>query len=76
MPKVAILGKPSLDLEKVKVFSNEGIFRSDATVKEGYELANEAQQQMTEEAISEGILQKSTNKCGTVFEKYVWFSRL
>ncbi len=59
LPKVEILGKPSLDLEKVKVFSSEGIFRSDATVKEGYEIANEAQQQMTEEAISEGILQKA-----------------
>lgn len=59
LPKVEILGNPSLDLDKVKVFSSEGIFRSDATVKEGYELANEAQQLMTQEAIDEGILQKA-----------------
>lgn len=59
LPKPAILGTPSLALDKVKVFSSEGIFRDEATIKEGYDLANQAQKEMLKEVEAEGLLTKA-----------------
>jgi len=59
LPAPAILGDAALDLNKVKVFSSEGIFRSEATIKEGYDLANEAQKEMVKEVQEEGLLDKA-----------------
>ena len=56
-----ILGTPSLALDKVKVFSSEGIFRDEATIKEGYDLANQAQKEMLKEVEAEGLLTKAQN---------------
>lgn len=59
LPKPTILGTPSLALDKVKVFSSEGIFRDEATIKEGYDLANQAQKEMLKEVETEGLLTKA-----------------
>lgn len=59
LPKPVILGTPSLALDKVKVFSSEGIFRDEATIKEGYDLANQAQKEMLKEVEAEGLLTKA-----------------
>lgn len=59
LPAPKILGNATLALNKVKVFSSEGIFRDEATIEEGYELANEAQQEMVKEVKQEGLLDKA-----------------
>ena len=59
LPAPQILGEAALDLNKVKVFSSEGIFRDEATIKEGYDLANEAQKEMVKEVTAEGLLDKA-----------------
>lgn len=59
LPAPQILGNATLELNKVKVFSSEGIFRDEATIEEGYELANEAQQEMIKEVKQEGLLDKA-----------------
>ncbi|PWI23874.1 DUF4230 domain-containing protein [Kurthia sibirica] len=59
IPKPKIMGEPSLELTKVKVFSSEGLFRDEATVKEGYSLANEAQEEMVKEAVANGLLEQA-----------------
>lgn len=59
LPAPQILGNATLELNKVKVFSSEGIFRDEATIEEGYELANEAQQEMVKEVKQEGLLDKA-----------------
>lgn len=59
LPKPVILGTPALVLDKVQVFSSEGIFRSEATIKEGYDLAEQAQKEMLKEVEAEGLLTKA-----------------
>lgn len=59
LPTPTIQGKPALNLEKVKIFSSEGLFRDEATIKEGFSLAEEAQKLMEKEAIEEGLLEKA-----------------
>ena len=59
LPKPVILGAPALVLDKVQVFSSEGIFRSEATIKEGYDLAEQAQKKMLKEVEAEGLLTKA-----------------
>lgn len=55
-PLPQVQGKATLDLEKVQVFSTNGFFRDDATVKDGYSLANDAQKLMLKEAETAGLL--------------------
>lgn len=55
-PEPQIQGKAMLDLEKVQVFSTNGLFRDEATVKDGYSLANDAQKLMIKEAETAGLL--------------------
>lgn len=55
-PEPQIQGKATLDLEKVQVFSTNGLFRDEATVKDGYSLANDAQKLMIKEAETAGLL--------------------
>lgn len=59
LPKPVILGTPALVLDKVQVFSSEGIFRGEATIKEGYDLAEQAQKEMLKEVEAEGLLTKA-----------------
>lgn len=59
IPQPKILGEPSLELTKVQVFSAEGLFREEATVKDGFTLANEAQEEMIKEATANGLLEQA-----------------
>ncbi|PWI21168.1 DUF4230 domain-containing protein [Kurthia zopfii] len=57
LPKPTVQGQAALDLKKVKVFSSEGLFRDEATIKDGFSLAKEAQEQMVKEAMTQGLLE-------------------
>lgn len=59
LPEPTIQGKPMVQLENVKIFSSEGLFRAEATIKEGFTLAKEAQTLMEKEALEEGLLEKA-----------------
>ncbi|MBQ0138637.1 MAG: DUF4230 domain-containing protein [Kurthia sp.] len=64
LPEPTIQGEPTLNLEKVKIFSSEGLFRDEATIKEGFSLAEEAQKAMVKEATEEGLLEKAKTNAG------------
>lgn len=55
LPPIQFLGSPSLDFDHVDIFSAEGLFRSEANMKEAYTLANEAKALIVEEAEQQGL---------------------
>lgn len=59
LPNPSIQGDPVIDLSKVKVFSSEGLFRDEATIKEGFKLEQEAQKEMMKEATEQGLLERA-----------------
>lgn len=59
LPKPEINQQPTLDLDQVKIFSSEGLFRGEATIKEGFSLSREAQRLMVAEATAQGLIERS-----------------
>ncbi|WP_226675502.1 DUF4230 domain-containing protein [Rossellomorea aquimaris] len=57
LPRAKILQEPSIDTDNIKTFSVEGIFRNDVDWNEGFALAEVAKDQISQEAIEQGILQ-------------------
>ncbi|MBN8194011.1 DUF4230 domain-containing protein [Bacillus sp. NTK074B] len=57
LPRAKILQEPSIDTDNIKTFSVEGIFRNDVGWNEGFALAEVAKDQISQEAIEQGILQ-------------------
>ncbi|MEL3972964.1 DUF4230 domain-containing protein [Rossellomorea oryzaecorticis] len=57
LPRAEILHEPSIDTEKIKTFSVEGVFRSDVDWNEGFALAEVAKDLISQEAIEQGLLQ-------------------
>ncbi|MCA1065524.1 DUF4230 domain-containing protein [Rossellomorea sp. AcN35-11] len=57
LPRAKILQEPSIDTDNIKTFSVEGIFRRDVDWNEGFALAEVAKDQISQEAVEQGILQ-------------------
>lgn len=57
LPRAEILQAPSIDTENIKTFSVEGIFRNDVDWNEGFALAEVAKDQISQEAVEQGLLQ-------------------
>lgn len=68
LPMAEIEGEPSLDLDKVKIFSSEGLFRDEATIKDGFSLSKEAQNKMVEEATEQGLLERANKNAEQAIE--------
>lgn len=56
LPKATIIQEPSIQMENIKTYSVEGLFRNEVNWDEGYLLAAEAKQQVRDEAENMGIL--------------------
>lgn len=56
LPHATFIQEPSLDLENIQTFSDEGLFRSEVNWEEGFEQAEIAEQNIKEEAIEIGLL--------------------
>ena len=57
LPKPVFLGGPEIFFDQVEVYSYEGLFREQADIKEGYEIAETAKEMMIEETTGQGILE-------------------
>ncbi|WP_241535997.1 DUF4230 domain-containing protein [Indiicoccus explosivorum] len=57
LPQPVLLGEPELQMDQVEVYSHEGLFRDEADVAEAFDLAEEAQAMMKEEATAQGVLE-------------------
>lgn len=56
LPRATIIQEPILYLDKIETFSQEGLFRSKMNLDEGFAFAAEANEQVIEEAIDQGLL--------------------
>ena len=70
LPHAAIIQEPSLDLKNIQTFSEEGIFRSDVSWDEGFELADLAKQRVEEEAINSGLLKTAETNARVTLQDF------
>ncbi|WNF24983.1 DUF4230 domain-containing protein [Mesobacillus jeotgali] len=70
LPKASFLQEPSIKMDQVRTFSDEGIFRGKIEWDEGFDLAAEAQDQIKQEAIDSGILLKAEENAETVLKEF------
>lgn len=70
LPKSRFLQEPSIKLDQVRTFSDEGIFRGEIEWDEGFDLAALAQEDIKLEAIEAGILQKAEGNAETVLKEF------
>lgn len=70
LPHATLVQEPAIDMDKVIMFSDEGLFRSEVDWSEGFDLASRAQSDIKAEAEDIGLLQtaeKSADKVLTEF---------
>ncbi|MFT9596403.1 DUF4230 domain-containing protein [Mesobacillus sp.] len=70
LPKASFLQEPSIKMDQVRTFSDEGLFRGEIEWNEGFDLAAEAQGQIKQEALDSGILQKAEENAETVLKEF------
>ncbi|KZE38477.1 hypothetical protein AV656_06110 [Bhargavaea cecembensis] len=56
VPEPTFLGEPVIRFDEAEVYSQEGLFRERPDIQEGYELAEDAQKMIIEEATEQGVL--------------------
>lgn len=71
LPKAEILQKPTLYFDEVQIFSSEGLFRGEASIDEGYTIAELAQDQIVNEAIAQGVLTSAEEQATTLIKKFI-----
>ncbi|WP_099354890.1 DUF4230 domain-containing protein [Fredinandcohnia onubensis] len=59
LPHAELIQDPTIQMEKLITFSDEGIFRGEVKWDEGFDLAAEAQETIRKEAIEGGLLVKA-----------------
>lgn len=74
LPRATFIQDPAIQMNEVKTFSDEGLFRSEAKWAEGFDLAAEAQQQIIDEASEIGLLQTAEQSAEKVLKGF--FSNL
>lgn len=71
LPKAEILQQPTLYFDEVQIFSSEGLFRGEASIEEGYAIAELAQDQIVNEAIAQGVLTSAEEQATTLIKKFI-----
>lgn len=71
LPKAEIIQKPTLYFDQAQIFSSEGLFRSEASIDEGYAFAELAQDQIVAEATEQGLLTSAEEQAIKVIETFM-----
>lgn len=71
LPKAEIIQKPTLYFDQAQIFSSEGLFRSEASIDEGYAFAELAQDQIVAEATEQGLLTSAEEQATKVIETFM-----
>ncbi len=74
LPPAELIQDPSIQMDKVSTFSDEGLFRGDVKWEEGFDLSAEAQDKIKKEAIDIGLLQTAEDSAEKVLKEF--FSNL
>jgi hypothetical protein len=69
LPRADFLQEPNIDIDKVKVFSDEGIFREKMTPAEQQQFLTEAREKLRQEARESGILQTAEDRAVRVLQQ-------
>ncbi|MBT2692047.1 DUF4230 domain-containing protein [Bacillus sp. ISL-55] len=70
LPQAHFIQEPSVKMDEVRTFSDEGLFRGKVQWDQGFDLAAIAQEQIKQEAIEAGILQKADKNAETVLKEF------
>ena len=74
LPRAKLIQDPIIQMDSVKTFSDEGLFRGEVEWKEGFDLVAEAQEKGKEEAIEIGLLESAEKSAEKVLKGF--FSNL
>lgn len=70
LPDAKFIQEPAIEMDKVRTFSDEGLFRGKVQWDQGFDLAAIAQEQIKQEAIDAGILQKADENAEKVLKEF------
>jgi hypothetical protein len=70
IPRATLIQEPSIQMENVQTYSEEGLFRSEVHWDEGYDLAAKATIEIKNEAIQMGLLTKAEESAEKVLSSF------
>ncbi|MFD2446914.1 DUF4230 domain-containing protein [Bacillus sp. CGMCC 1.16607] len=70
LPHATFIQKPAIQMDKVRTFSDEGLFRGKVEWAEGFDIAAEAQKEIEKEAVEIGLLQTAENNAEKVLKEF------
>ncbi|MCH1624329.1 DUF4230 domain-containing protein [Fredinandcohnia quinoae] len=70
LPAATFIQEPSIQMDQVRTFSDEGLFRGEVKWAEGFDLAAEAQTKIEEEAVEFGLLQTAERNAEKVLNEF------
>ncbi|MFP7297011.1 DUF4230 domain-containing protein [Neobacillus niacini] len=70
LPHAKLIQEPSLQMDKIQAVDNGGLFRADIKMDEGFEKAADAQEQIRQEAISDGLLDTAEKNAEKVLKEF------
>lgn len=70
LPHAEIIQEPSVQMDKIQALDENGLFRADIKMNEGFDLAAEAQKNMRQEAISSGLLDTAEKNAEKVLKEF------
>jgi hypothetical protein len=70
LPHAKIIQEPSIQMDKVQTYSEEGLFRSEVNWDEGFDLAAKANMEIKNEAMKMGILLKAEDSTEKILSRF------
>ncbi len=70
LPRATLIQDPTIQMDRVQTFSDEGLFRGKVKWDEGFNLAAVAQEDIKDEAIEIGLLQSAEKSAEKVLEGF------
>lgn len=70
LPHAELIQDPSVQMDKIQALDKNGLFRADIKMKEGFDLAAEAQEKIRRGAISSGLLDTAEKNAEKVLKEF------
>ena len=70
LPHAKLIQDPAIQMDNVQTFDKSGLFRGDVKWDEGFDLAAEAQEQIRQAAISDGLLDTAEKNAEKVLKEF------
>lgn len=70
LPRAMLIQEPTIQMDHVQTFSDEGLFRGEVNWEEGFDLAAVAQQEIKEEALEFGLLESAEKSAEKVLKGF------